>query len=468
MKVRQGPARAALLSTLVSTAVMTVAVSPASAAGNPPYEPDTGAAGSITFYDASGALLTGGSTSAIVGYAVGSTTLTANGSKASLYGYLPKNGQAPGQFSGELLAGPTTFPISGAPAPVSGSANPAVKTVTGDLTFADLAKDFPNTATDAYQGLYQIRIKTSDTKYLATDIQISGSTWSQVYPAVSGTATTTTLGVSPAAATPGQTETLTATVSPSAAAGTVQFSDGSTALGSPVTVSGGTASTTVTLAAGAHSLSAAFTPADAAAFRPSGSATTRYVVRTATSLTLAKPVGAVTAGQSFRVSGAVGGGSAAGRPVVLYVYGDHQAARAVSLTTDGSGAFSYVLRGTVNTTFRAVFQATDTQAAATSNSVRTLVRTAVTITSPRSGTQTRTRTLAVSGKVSPTHAGSAVVLYERRGRSYVLLARVRVARNGTFRFVRTFSKGTHVLQARIGTTSTNAAGTSALVTLREL
>lgn len=183
MKVRQGSARAALLCTAASAVLTLVTAGSASAAvAAPPYEPDSSAAGSIVFYDAAGAVLTQGSTSTLVSYAVGSATLTATNNKASLYGYLPKAGQAPGAFSGELLSGPTTYPIAGAPGAVGSSANPAVKTTTGDVTFAQLAADFPNTASDAYKGLYQIRIKTSDAKYLATDIQITGSTWTQVYP----------------------------------------------------------------------------------------------------------------------------------------------------------------------------------------------------------------------------------------------------------------------------------------------
>ena len=183
MKVRQGPARAALLCIAATAALTLVSAGPAAAAATPPYEPDSGAAGAIVFYDSAGSVVTSGSTSTLVSYAVGTAALTATGNKASLYGYLPKSGQVPGAFSGELLSGPTTYPISGSPSAVSGSANPAVKGVTGDLTFANLATDFPNTATDAYKGLYQIRIKTTDAKYLASDISITGTTWVQVYPA---------------------------------------------------------------------------------------------------------------------------------------------------------------------------------------------------------------------------------------------------------------------------------------------
>ena len=54
---------------------------------------------------------------------------------------------------------------------------------------------------------------------------------------------------------------LSATVAPSTAVGTVQFKDGTTNLGTPVAVSGGTALKTVsTLTSGSHSLTATFVP----------------------------------------------------------------------------------------------------------------------------------------------------------------------------------------------------------------
>lgn len=82
------------------------------------------------------------------------------------------------------------------------------------------------------------------------------------------TATTTHLSVNPTQVAVGQTTTLTATVSPSNAAGTVQFEVGGTASGGPVTVSGGTASTTTApfAASGTVAVSAVFTPTDSTAF----------------------------------------------------------------------------------------------------------------------------------------------------------------------------------------------------------
>lgn len=307
MKVRKGPARAALLSTLVSAALTIVAVAPASAATTPPYEPDSGSAGSISFYDATGTVLTSGPATTRIGYAVGSAALTSTGSKASLYGYLPQSGKAPGAFSGELLAGPTVYPVSGAP---GGSTNPTVVPAGSDLTFADLAKDFPNTATDAYANLYQIRIKTSDTKYLSTDISISNGTWSQVYPSVA-VGTTTTLSVAPTST--GQT--LTAAVTPSGATGSVQFLDGGAAIGSPVAVSSDAASLATDLAPGSHNLTATFTPDDQVNLSNSTSPVVTYAVSGSVTIN-----GSTNQFVTFQQRVIIAGKAPAGRTVTVYFH----------------------------------------------------------------------------------------------------------------------------------------------------
>jgi hypothetical protein len=148
------------------------------------------------------------------------------------------------------------------------------------------------------------------------------------------TPTTTTVSAAPASpVTAGTSVTFTATVSPAAAAGTVQFADGGTALGAPVTVSGGTATfTTSTLSAATHSITAAFTPS-AATYSASTSSALAYVVNpaAATPTTTALAVSpANTAAQFSTVSltatvspsaaGAVqfaDGGAALGAPVTV-------------------------------------------------------------------------------------------------------------------------------------------------------
>jgi hypothetical protein len=98
---------------------------------------------------------------------------------------------------------------------------------------------------------------------------------------VAPTVTTTRLTTSPPSPIrQGDRATLTATVTPATAAGTVQFKDGTTNLGNPVTLNNGTASgTTSTLAVGSHRLTAVFTPADPANFGPSTSPAVRLRVR---------------------------------------------------------------------------------------------------------------------------------------------------------------------------------------------
>jgi len=94
--------------------------------------------------------------------------------------------------------------------------------------------------------------------------------------------TTTTLRVDGEPA-PGSPLTLTATVEPPEATGTVAFRDGETELGS-APVEGGTASTEVTLGSGSHTLAAVFTP-DSGRWEPSVSPAVAVEVGEATSTT---------------------------------------------------------------------------------------------------------------------------------------------------------------------------------------
>jgi hypothetical protein len=120
------------------------------------------------------------------------------------------------------------------------------------------------------------------------------------------TATTTTLAVTPSgSAASGSQVTLTAQVSPTAA-GTVQFLDGTTAIGAPVAVTNGTAAlTTSALTVGAHTLSAAFTSTDAA-FGSSASTATSYTVSTPSAVNTTTSLAVVP-----------GGSAAPGTPVAL-------------------------------------------------------------------------------------------------------------------------------------------------------
>ncbi|MGH3549636.1 MAG: Ig-like domain-containing protein [Pseudonocardiaceae bacterium] len=92
-------------------------------------------------------------------------------------------------------------------------------------------------------------------------------------PAKQATDTRTALTTSPSSSIDrGAAVTLVATVTPAAAPGTVQFKDGTANVGTPVTVSNGSASTTtLQLPVGTRRLTAVFSPTDPATFNPSTS-----------------------------------------------------------------------------------------------------------------------------------------------------------------------------------------------------
>ncbi|OKI73879.1 Ig-like domain repeat protein [Micromonospora sp. CB01531] len=153
-----------------------------------------------------------------------------------------------------------------------------------------------------------------------TSIQVTGNTWR--VPVAEDT--TTSLAVSPASPVSQGTEvTLTATVSPATATGTVEFRRGASSLGT-ATVSGGKAVlATTALPVGTFSLSAAFTPADATAYKPSASGATSFQV-TAAAGAITAPVeiiadvapGAfslVVANPTASLTGGTVGGTAAGK-----------------------------------------------------------------------------------------------------------------------------------------------------------
>jgi len=286
------------------------------AAGAPPWEPDPTSVGGLTFYNAAGDQITGGSIndSPLAAYVQGAATVRTGDTRATLFGYLPVQGESPGQWSGEALSLSTTYPNSSAPSSLASSDLPLVTGASGDESVAQLEADFPNsdTSSDGYAGIYVLRIKTSSTGqgtatgYDSADIQIDSAngTWSVIYPAPTLIATTTTISTVPTSPqVAGTSVALTATVSP-AAPGSVQFEVGTTDIGSPVTVSGGTATTTTTtLPVGDDSLSAVFTPASSSAYSGStGTASFTVTAPAAAGTTTALGVDPSTAAADTAVS----------------------------------------------------------------------------------------------------------------------------------------------------------------------
>ena len=185
-------------------AVVALSAAPALAASTPPYEPDASAVGTLTFYDASGKVVTSGSTlsTPFASYAVGSNTVRTGDSFSSLFLFTPVNGTLPANYSGDELNGYTQYPVTGAPAVVSGakaadgSAAPVTTLTAQDSSLESIIEEYPNrdtSTTDGYAGLYQLRLRTatndlgtgSTITYDDADIQVNSTnhTFTVVYPA---------------------------------------------------------------------------------------------------------------------------------------------------------------------------------------------------------------------------------------------------------------------------------------------
>ena len=258
--------------------LLLVMAAPALAAA-PPWEPDTNSAspyGQIVLYDAAGNVLTGGNNlSHIADYAVATTGADAGATKANLLFARPDHTQpTTALWTTGSASASTNFPNSAAPAPITGPGftNPVVTLGATDGNISSFIASITPDTTAGYANIYQLRLKDTGTggagsgaHYWDADIMVdtTAGTWTLVYPSV--TTTTTSITTNPAnggSAVTGSNVTLQATVSPGEN-GTIQFFDGTTAVGSAhaVTTGSPTANDTATSPAiGSHSYTAVFTP----------------------------------------------------------------------------------------------------------------------------------------------------------------------------------------------------------------
>lgn len=280
---------------LVATAIVgggALAAAGSAFAAAPPYEPDANSLGGLVLYNATGAVITSGtSLSHLFDFAVGTTAATTGANQTSLFFAAP-NSAAPTATAGWCKAVDTagsTFPVA-SPASVASaetSTGGPVDTASAASSppGADLSLWYGSCALDTtsgYNGVVQVRVYdsgpggvTSGTKYWAVDIVANNGTGSITTDgvtvaagswAVANQATTTGIQLTPSAspqphATPiGLSSTVGGLTT--GQSGVVQFYDGTTSLGTPIAVTAAapTATKTDNPADGPHSYSATFFP----------------------------------------------------------------------------------------------------------------------------------------------------------------------------------------------------------------
>jgi hypothetical protein len=274
-------ALALVLASAATTGLVVASGANADTPTTPPWQTaafaDPNAVGTLSFYDASGAPVTGGSTTAPISYAVASGTVNTGDNEGTLFAYTPQVvsqgtgvvNNAPAGWSGEQLSAATAFPLATHPGSVSATL-PAYAGSAGDVTLANYIAAYPNAlSTSGYQNVYELRLRTTSTsasvtpsnKYAVADIVVTGSTWA-VYGTGAVKTDTTTSATVPATGTYGTGFDVPVTVAGTGTpGGTVTLKDGSTTVGSAVTLASGAATIHVAataLAAGTHSLTVAY------------------------------------------------------------------------------------------------------------------------------------------------------------------------------------------------------------------
>jgi LPXTG-motif cell wall-anchored protein len=310
------------------------------AAGDPTFETPTGnpgTQGSVGFFDATGAQIYGGAVtddpiaayfSALGGPANGGG-IKAGDSVATAFTYAPQDNKPADQWTTPVqLTGGDTFGTAAASAGYPGVLKNSTKAIAvglagGTSVNNSIAQFALSSVNDP--GIMQVRITTSQdaSKYYSTDIKITGSTWTQVFPAppASSTPTTTTLSTTPASPQlVGTNVTLSATVAatnagdPAPAGGSVQFFDGATQLGTSQTYTGSAVSVSTTaLTVGTHSLTAKYVPATG--FAASTSIATSYLMTSAASTTTmlgVSPSSPITVGDTAALTATVAPSTATG------------------------------------------------------------------------------------------------------------------------------------------------------------
>jgi len=283
---------------LVASAALVIAATPASA-----NDEGTQLTGNIYWFNTVGPLadqspatqITSGSNAQNRPWKTLTTSVACPGASTQMYTYvrIPQNGVPENEWPQIALGGSITE---------KDAAGRYYSTLTSQADRLNKPEVVAYNAANGGQGTFPFLAVCRDSGgnplgYFKTSVTISGTTvadlaWSIVSPTCDASSeckggssqqpavnTTTTL----VAAASGKDVSLTATVAPAAATGTVTFSDGATTLGT-APVSGGVATFTATTPApGAHTYKADFAPADSSKYNAStGSVATTVALDAAT------------------------------------------------------------------------------------------------------------------------------------------------------------------------------------------
>lgn len=182
------------------------------------------------------------------------------------------------------------------------------------------------------------------------------------------------------------------------------------------------------------------------------------------SLTISASPNPSTAPGKVTISGVLTTSPAAGVTVALWreQAGQSSFRQMAQTTTDGSGRYSFTLkRGTVMADQAWYVSANSLRSATIDQRVRALVALTSSARTVVSG-----QSIALHGKVSPSHAGGVVLIEQRRGSSWEVIARPRLSKSSSYAVSHRFTQtGQTKLRAVLAGNARNLTSTSPTVSL---
>ncbi|HTG47008.1 MAG TPA: hypothetical protein VK646_05085 [Actinomycetota bacterium] len=190
---RRSVARLALFAAAAAT--FGALASGSALATGPPWEPDANSAapyGNITFYDATGNVVTSGNDlTHIADYAVATSAPDAGATFATLSFAAPDHTKLTSLWAADAASASTAFPNSSAPTPIKTFTRPVVTLGSTDGCVICSIGGFVLDNTAGYENIIQVRLKDSgpggagsSQHYWSTDIMVDqgAGTWTQTYP----------------------------------------------------------------------------------------------------------------------------------------------------------------------------------------------------------------------------------------------------------------------------------------------
>jgi hypothetical protein len=388
----------AAVSTLGTAVTFTATVSPASATGTVQFS---------AFATNSGSSYSLGSAPVVSGVATLTTTALVSGPNAvtAIYSGDSQNaGSTSAAFnemvrftSGAGLTSSLNPSTSGASVTLTATVYPPNSGQTGSVQFFNgsvlLGTSALSTGLTAQFTTTALPVGTNSlTAVYSGDTNWAGSTSAALSQTVNKVVTTTTLISSLNPSTVGASVTLTATVSPSTATGTVQFLDGATVLGTSTLASGSASFSATSLTQGTHSITAVYS--GDANNATSTSAATSQVVKAITSVALASSLNPAVVGQSVVFTATVSSGATG---TVQFLDGS---------TVLGTGTVS---SGVATFTTTSLAQATHSISASYSGDTNYASASSAPLTETVNAKATTTTALApLAGSPNPSNPGASV------------------------------------------------------------